>query len=202
MGLLVDDLLLLARLDQHRPLDHRPVRLDEIAVDAVRDAQAVEPSRPIALVADPVTIEGDDMRLRQVVANLLANARFHTPAPAAVHVTVTGRDGIARLEVADEGPGMSPAVAAKVFERFYRADKARGRTAESAYSGSGLGLSIVDAIVAAHGGTARVESELGAGSRFIVEFPLVPPKDFASSSNVVANVVAHGAPSPLRNGAA
>lgn len=168
MGALVEDLLLLARLDQRRPLERRPVRLDVIAADSVRDARAVEPARPIELHAsDEITVEGDEMRLRQVVANLLANARVHTPAGTPVRVAVAQRDGVARIEVADEGPGMEPAIASRVFERFFRADASRARAA----GGSGLGLSIVAAIAEAHGGSASVESKPGAGSRFFVDLP-------------------------------
>ena len=171
MGALVDDLLLLARLDQRRPLDRAIVRLDELAADAVRDARAVEPDRPIALTVEPVAVEGDEARLRQVVGNLLANARVHTPPTAPVHVTVGRHDGVARVEVADEGPGMPPEVAAQVFERFYRADPSRAR----AGGGTGLGLSIVAAIAEAHGGRAAVASTPGRGSRFTVELPVGSP---------------------------
>jgi two-component system OmpR family sensor kinase len=169
MAALVEDLLLLARLDQHRPVERGPVQFDEIAADAVRDAKAVEPDRPVALVADSVLVDGDESQLRQVVANLLANVRVHTPAGTPVRVSVHAVDGVGRLSVADEGPGMEPEVAAKVFERFYRADPSRARAA----GGAGLGLSIVAAVAEAHGGRAAVESEVGRGSRFTVDLPLV-----------------------------
>lgn len=168
MGALVEDLLILARLDQHRPLQRSPVRLDELAADAVRDARAVEPDRPIELHATPVVVEGDEMHLRQVVANLLANARVHTPPGTPVRVWVGATGDRAVLEVADEGPGMDPATVAKVFERFFRADPSRGRNGGS----TGLGLSIVAAVAEAHGGRARAESRVGVGSRFVVELPL------------------------------
>lgn len=168
MGALVEDLLVLARLDQGRPLERAPVRLDRIAADGVRDARAVEPGRPIDAALEEVWVLGDELRLRQVVANLLANARQHTPPGTPVHVSVTAADGVARLEVADEGPGMPPEVAARVFERFFRADPSRSRVA----GGTGLGLAIVAAVAEAHGGRATVESAPGAGSRFAVELPL------------------------------
>ena len=171
MGTLVEDLLLLARLDQHRPLELAQVRLDELVADAVRDARAVEPDRPIEVAVEPLSVHGDEMRLRQVVGNLLSNARAHTPAHTPVRVTVAAVGDRARIEVADEGPGMEPEVAAKVFERFYRADRSRAR----ARGGSGLGLSIVAAIAEAHGGTAQVVSEVGRGSRFTVDLPIVRP---------------------------
>ncbi|HUQ39968.1 MAG TPA: HAMP domain-containing sensor histidine kinase [Acidimicrobiales bacterium] len=167
MGALVEDLLVLARLDQGRPLDATPVRLDVLVADAVRDARAVEPDRDIELTTEEVTVTGDELRLRQVVANLLANVRSHTPVTAAVRVSVATEDGTAVVTVADEGPGMTPDVAAHVLERFYRADASRSRDA----GGAGLGLSIVDAIVEAHGGAVTVESEPGRGSRFAVRLP-------------------------------
>ncbi len=170
MGALVEDLLLLARLDQRRPLEWSHVRLDEIAADTVGDARAVEPDRPIELAVEPAVVRGDEMHLRQVVANLMANARLHTPPGTPVRVSVSAGDGSAVLQVADEGPGIDPEVAARVFERFFRADPSRSRGA----GGSGLGLAIVAAVVDAHGGTSRVDSEPGRGSRFVVELPLAP----------------------------
>jgi len=173
MGVLVDDLLLLARLDQGRPLERQPVDLARVAADAVADARAVEPERSIALDSgDPgaSVVLGDELRLRQVAANLLANARQHTPPDAAVRVGVRGEPGSVVLEVADDGPGLSAEEAAKVFERFYRADPSRNRN----LGGSGLGLSIVAAVAESHGGRARVESVAGHGARFWVELPLAP----------------------------
>jgi two-component system OmpR family sensor kinase len=172
MAALVEDLLLLARLDQRRPLDLGRVRLDRLVTDAVRDARAVEPDRPIDLDAAAVVVHGDDQRLRQVVGNLLSNVRAHTPPGTPVRVSVAVAGDRARLEVADEGPGMDAEVAAKVFERFFRADDSRARAA----GGTGLGLSIVAAIAEAHGGTAGVESEPGGGSRFVIDLPLAPPE--------------------------
>ncbi len=169
MGVLVDDLLLLARLDQGRPLERQPVDLALVAADAVSDARAVEPDRSIALDgADSAMVLGDELRLRQVAANLLANARQHTPVTAPVRVGVRRENGSVVLEVADDGPGLFPEEATKVFERFYRADPARNRALGS---GTGLGLSIVAAVAEAHGGQARVESVPGHGARFWVELP-------------------------------
>ena len=171
MGVLVDDLLLLARLDQGRPLERQPVDLAQVAADAVQDARAVEPERTIELDgSDAAVVLGDELRLRQVAANLLANARQHTPTTAAVRVGVRRQNGSAVLEVADEGAGLQPEEAARVFERFYRADPSRNRN----LGGTGLGLSIVAAVAEAHGGQARVESAPGHGARFWVELPLAP----------------------------
>jgi two-component system OmpR family sensor kinase len=118
----------------------------------------------------PAVVLGDDLRLRQVTANLLANARQHTPPTAPVRVGVHLHDGSAVLEVADEGPGLFPEEAAQVFERFYRADPSRNRS----LGGTGLGLSIVAAVAEAHAGRAGVESVPGHGARFWVELPLAP----------------------------
>jgi signal transduction histidine kinase len=167
MGLLVDDLLLLARLDQGRPLETAPLAFDRLVADAVRDARAVEPERPITLATEPAVVTGDDHRLRPVVSNLLANACVHTPPGTAVHVSVHAAGDRVRLEVADEGPGLGPEMAARVFERFYRGDPARTR----ARGGSGLGLSIVAAVAEAHGGRVSVETAPGAGARFVVDLP-------------------------------
>jgi two-component system OmpR family sensor kinase len=171
MAALVEDLLTLARLDQHRAPERRLVRLDELVAGAVADARAVEPGRPVSESIAPVAVEGDDAQLRQVVGNLLANVRVHTPPGTPVHVTLApSADGKrAVLSVADEGPGMDPAVAAHVFDRFFRADAARG----SGTGSTGLGLSIVQAVAAAHGGTVAVSSAPGSGTRFTVELPAV-----------------------------
>ena len=169
MGILVDDLLLLARLDQGRPLEREPVDLVRVVADAVDDARAVDPNRPITLDVPPTaTVAGDDVRLRQVVGNLLTNARQHTPPGTPVHVTVSAHNGSAVLEVADEGPGLGPDQAERVFERFYRAEGSRTR----AQGGTGLGLAIVAAIAEAHGGKVGVDSTPGHGARFRIELPL------------------------------
>ena len=168
MGLLVSDLLLLARLDQGRPLEARQVDLTALAGEAVDAAHAMEPARPLALeAASAVRITGDAERLRQVIDNLLANVRAHTPATAATTVAVRREGANAVLEVVDAGPGMDAEEAAHVFERFYRGDPSRSRD----HGGAGLGLAIVAAIVEAHGGTVAVESTPGTGTTFRVTLP-------------------------------
>ncbi|MCD6640759.1 MAG: HAMP domain-containing histidine kinase [Nocardioides sp.] len=152
---LVEDLLLLARLDAGRPLAAEPVDLSLLLLEAVNDARVVDPSRQwrVVLPEEPLTVTGDAARLHQVVTNLLANARRHTPA--GTEVTVTGRpDG---FDVHDDGPGFAPDVADRAFERFVRGDTARTREG----GGAGLGLSLVHAIVAAHGGTVTLRSGPG-----------------------------------------
>ena len=168
MGLLVSDLLLLARLDQGRPLEARPLDLTAIAGEAVDAAHAMEPTRPLALEAPAaVTVTGDAERLRQVIDNLLANVRAHTPATAAATVRVRHEGTAAVLEVSDAGQGMAAGEAAHVFERFFRGDPSRSRD----HGGAGLGLAIVAAIVEAHGGGVAVESAPGAGTTFRVTLP-------------------------------
>jgi two-component system, OmpR family, sensor kinase len=170
MGVLVEDLLLLARLDQGRPLEREQVDLARVVEEAVDSARAVEPDRPIDLELHPTSVFGDEGRLRQAVDNLLDNARVHTPASSRVRVTL-GSDTDASsvlLSVADEGPGLTSDVATRAFERFYRGDPSRSRS----MGGAGLGLSIVAAIVEAHGGTVTVRSEEGAGATFEVRLPV------------------------------
>jgi two-component system OmpR family sensor kinase len=172
MGVLVEDLLLLARLDQGRPVERGPVDLTRIALDAVDDARAVAPGRPIAYAPDgAIVVAGDEVRLRQVLANLLQNAHRHTPPQTPVHVRVRTEGDEAVIEVADEGPGIPPADAARVFERFWRADSSRARTS----GGTGLGLAIVAAIAQAHGGRAEVDSDVGRGTTFRVRIPRAAP---------------------------
>jgi two-component system OmpR family sensor kinase len=177
MGLLVEDLLLLARVDQQRPLEYAPVDLLAVASDAVHDAKAVAPDRSIVLELlpsdRPPVVPGDDARIRQVAANLVSNALTHTPPDAAVRVrvgTLAGAEPRAVLEVSDDGPGLAAEEAARVFERFYRADPSRTRSS----GGTGLGLSIVAALVAAHGGTVDLRTEPGSGAVFRVLLPLPP----------------------------
>jgi two-component system OmpR family sensor kinase len=173
MGLLVDDLLLLARLDAQRPLEQRRVDLLLLATDAVHDAQSIAPKRTINMeVFDgPGTPEvlGDEARLRQVLGNLMANALQHTPETARITVRVGTEDDDAVLEVVDQGPGMTPEDAQRVFERFYRTDSSRTRTS----GGTGLGLSIVDSLVYAHGGRVTVRTAPGQGCCFRVSLPRI-----------------------------
>jgi two-component system OmpR family sensor kinase len=172
MSVLVEDLLLLARLDQGRPLERRPVDLQAIALDAVTDARAVAPNRALELRADErVLVAGDDLRLRQVLGNLVRNALVHTPPGTPIEVGLTRADGSAVLTVTDHGPGLPADAPARVFEPFYRADPGRSRDR----GGSGLGLSIVAAVVAAHQGSVRVEETPGGGATFAVTLPLVGP---------------------------
>ncbi|HVA21565.1 MAG TPA: HAMP domain-containing sensor histidine kinase [Candidatus Micrarchaeia archaeon] len=171
MGLLVDDLLLLARLDSGRPLEMRPVDLVRLAGDAVTDLRVVDPERPVELEAPAgVTVLGDEARLRQVLTNLLDNARRHTRPRSPVAVGLRADADEAVLEVRDQGPGLSPGAVRHIFEPFYRADPARERTT----GGAGLGLAIVAALIRAHEGRVEVDSALGAGSTFRVRLQLAP----------------------------
>jgi two-component system OmpR family sensor kinase len=174
MGLLVDDLLLLARLDQQRPLQHQPVDLLTLASDSVHDVEAVQPARSVKFQILPGSgapvVEGDEARLRQVLGNLVSNALHHTPVEAPITVSVGTRGDEAIMEVADTGPGLDEEQKAKVFERFYRADSARTRVT----GGSGLGLSIVAALVAAHNGRVTVTDTPGGGATFTVHLPVSP----------------------------
>jgi two-component system OmpR family sensor kinase len=166
---LVEDLLLLARLDAGRPLAHDPVDLTMLVVDAVSDAHAAGPRHywQLDLPEEPVTVVGDQQRLHQVLANLLANARTHTPEGTTVTVAVCATDDAAVLRVSDSGPGIPAELRPHIFERFARGDSSRSRAAGS----SGLGLSFVSAVVAAHRGTVSVESRPGQ-TAFTVRLPL------------------------------
>jgi two-component system OmpR family sensor kinase len=195
MGLLIEDLLQLARLDQQRPLDMALVDMLTLAADAVQDARLVAPDRLIDLEVAPgaaFLVEGDEQRLRQVIGNLVSNALTHSPPGTPVRVKIaTGtlipppvspaRDAGAMagpprgmpvpavvLDVEDDGPGMTAEQAQRVFERFYRVDQARNR----ASGGTGLGLAIVDGLVTAHGGSVSVRTAPGHGADFQVNLPL------------------------------
>lgn len=159
MGILVDDLLLLARLDQGRPLEREPVALVDVASDAVEAARMLDPDREIDLEAPaPVEVEGDRERLRQILDNLLANVRAHTPAGTLATVRVAREGDLAAVEVIDAGPGLTDDQLAHAFERFYRGDASRSRDA----GGAGLGLAIAAAIAESHGGSASV-ANVGRG---------------------------------------
>jgi two-component system OmpR family sensor kinase len=182
MGLLVEDLLLLARLDQQRPLARQPVDVLSLAADAVHDARMLAPARTIELSVQPgaaFLVLGDEPRLRQVIGNLMSNALTHTPDGSPIEVSIGSGTLDPRkpdspravtLDVTDHGPGMTPEQAHRVFERFYRADQARTR----ASGGSGLGLAIVRALVAAHGGVASVRTSPEQGATFRIALPLAP----------------------------
>jgi two-component system OmpR family sensor kinase len=187
MGVLVEDLLLLARLDEGRPLDRAPVDLTQLAADAVADARIVEPERDITLEqSGPVVVSGDESRLRQVVANLVVNALHHAGPLARVKVATGTTDGLAFLEVSDDGVGMPPDVAARAFEPFYRPEGSRARGEGTA----GLGLSIVAAIAEAHGGTVELDTEPDAGARFRVRLPLAhwSPSDAPGGDSVPLHI--------------
>ncbi len=191
MGLLVNDLLLLARLDQQRPLERHPVDLLSLVANAVQDARAIAPDRRVVLLlgdgdtaGEPLIVLGDQSRLRQVIANLMSNALTHTPAGSPVEVRAHTTAQQAVVEVADHGPGLTPEQTERVFERFYRADPARshaqaGTTGPDGGTGAGLGLAIVAALVAAHSGTVEVDTTPGKGATFRVLLPLAPVTDTA-----------------------
>ncbi len=175
MGTLVEDLLTLARLDEGRPTAHAPVDLTVLAADAVSDLRALDPQRPARLVpltdgapSGPAVVEGDDARLRQVMANLVGNVARHTPPGTPAEVAVGVVDGTGVVEVRDHGPGIDPQHAARVFERFYRVDASRARES----GGTGLGLAIVAAIVTAHHGTVSLAETPGGGTTVRVALPV------------------------------
>jgi two-component system, OmpR family, sensor kinase len=168
MSELVEDLLLLARLDEGQPLEREPVDLAELAAEAVETARAVDPSRPIDLEVESVRVLGDRARLRRVLDNLLGNVRSHTPAGTPAHVRVRTVDGGAVIEVSDEGPGLPEGELDNVFRRFHRVDVSRSRD----NGGVGLGLSIVAAIAQAHEGTVSASTAQGRGATFTVTLPI------------------------------
>ncbi|MFB7127608.1 sensor histidine kinase [Kitasatospora sp. NPDC056273] len=176
MGALVEDLLVLARLDEERPLDLAPMDLRTLAADALHDLTALDPSRPVALTGPAGTgapgaapVLGDEARLRQVVTNLVGNAVKHTPAGTPVRIGVgAGPGGVCLLEVADSGPGLTEEQAQRVFDRFFRVDASRSRDNGG---GAGLGLAIATALTRAHGGTLTLHTAPGEGATFRVELP-------------------------------
>jgi two-component system OmpR family sensor kinase len=204
MSVLVDDLLLLARLDAGRPLECEPVDLSRLAIDVTSDARVARGDHRwrLELPDDPVLVEGDEHRLHQVLANLLSNAGKHTPPGSTVTVALgvtreqphprrgslgsqpeepdqRGRHGTmplppyTELSVTDDGPGIPPELLPDLFERFTRADTSRARSGDSAGTSTGLGLAMVDAVVAAHGGCVTVTSRPGS-TRFAIVLPLLP----------------------------
>jgi two-component system OmpR family sensor kinase len=170
MGSLVEDLLLLARLDQSREIESKPVDINHVVEEAVISARVAGPNHPVTFNTShsEVFTLGDEVRIHQVVANLLANARSHTHAVTPIHVSVNSTDQGVEISVADQGPGLTPEDQKRIFERFYRADSSRVRTGPD---GSGLGLSIVDAVMRAHGGSVSVQSTPGSGATFTLIFP-------------------------------
>jgi two-component system OmpR family sensor kinase len=178
MGDLVDELLLLAQLDQGQPLDRQPVDVAAVVEAAVDAARAADPERSIGVDSQsPLVVLAAESRLRQMVDNLLTNARVHTPPETAIDVRLTGEDGQVVLEVADEGPGVPAEEADRIFERFYRTDRSRSRR----QGGAGLGLAIVRSVVEAYGGTVIYRSRPGGGSIFRVALPLAPTAGLADA---------------------
>jgi two-component system OmpR family sensor kinase len=174
MGHLVEELLLLARLDEGRAIEHQPVELVSVAAEAIQAGVAINHNWPVRLqAAQPVEVIGDSARLRQVLDNLLANVRAHTPAGTQATVTVERLGDQAVVSVADDGPGLSDDEADHVFERFYRADQSRSRDR----GGSGLGLAIVAAIVNAHHGSVRASRNSAAGATFTITLPVAASQD-------------------------
>ena len=169
MSTLVEDLLLLARLDQSRELTLDPVDINYLVNEAIASARAAGPEHEITVTsnANEVFVLGDSMRIHQAIANLLANARTHTPAGSEIKVEIFQDESSTRISVSDNGPGLSLEDQSRIFERFFRADPARVRASGE---GSGLGLAIVDAIMKAHGGSVTVDSTLGVGSTFKIVF--------------------------------
>jgi two-component system OmpR family sensor kinase len=174
MSTLVDDLLLLARIDAGRPLDRNEVDLTELIVNAVSDAHAASPDHQwtLDLPEEPVVVRGDKARLHQIVANLLANARVHTAPGTLVRTSLDQRAGQVRIAVQDNGPGVPAELQANVFQRFARGDSSRNRAAGS----TGLGLSIVAAVASAHGGRVELTSSPG-DTTFAVLLPAQPAGD-------------------------
>jgi two-component system OmpR family sensor kinase len=187
MGVLVEDLLTLARLDQLPERSRHPVELGRVAADTADDARAASPDRPIELVANEAAIvDGDASQLRQVLGNLVRNALVHTPTgtPIELRVSRTGDEVV--LEVRDHGPGLPTADPGELFERFWRSDPARGRGP----AGAGLGLSIVAALVAAHGGSVNAENAPGGGALFTVRLPAAVPDASQAQHSPIAPVPA------------
>ena len=189
---LVEDLLLLARLDEGRPLVLEPVDITSLANDAALDASATHPSRPPTVESsEPVMVMGDEARLRQMLGNLVNNALVHTDAETHVRIRVEPVGDRVILSVADDGPGMAPDAAAHAFDRFWRADEARQRT------GTGLGLAIVRQLAEAHGGSATLDTTPGVGTT--VRVVLSPAPLVVGSSRPAGGPVTRR-PAPVASG--
>ena len=170
MGSLVEDLLLLARMDEARPHALEPVDLTHLIEESVASALAAGPDHPITTnVQTDLYVLGDSKRIHQALANLLANARTHTPPGTPIEVKAESKETETIISVKDAGPGLSKSDQSRIFERFFRVDPSRARHAGE---GSGLGLSIVDAVMKAHGGSVTVESTAGSGATFTLHFPI------------------------------
>lgn len=171
MGTLVEDLLLLARLDQSRQMEMKPVNLSKVVGECVASARAAGPTHPItiSISTNEAFALGDETRIFQVITNLLTNARVHTPHGTSIEVSLNQSDDGVSISVTDHGNGLAEDDQAKIFERFFRVDPSRQRNSSE---GSGLGLSIVDAVMRAHGGRVSVTSEQGKGATFTLFFPL------------------------------
>ena len=171
MGSLVEDLLLLARLDQAPDVASDPVDVNHLVSEVIESARAAGPNHPISFAKpdEDVFVLGDSQRIHQAVANLLANARAHTPAKTPITVVIEQSESESIISVTDTGPGLSKEDQSRIFERFFRADPSRVRVSGE---GSGLGLAIVDAVMKAHGGFVSVDSQLGKGSTFTLHFPM------------------------------
>ena len=171
MGTLVEDLLLLARLDQSRQMEMKPVNLSKVVSECVASARAAGPTHPItiSISTNEAFALGDETRIFQVITNLLTNARVHTPHGTSIEVSLNQSDDGVSISVTDHGNGLAEDDQAKIFERFFRVDPSRQRNSSE---GSGLGLSIVDAVMRAHGGRVSVTSEQGKGATFTLFFPL------------------------------
>ena len=182
MGVLVDDLLFLARSGRGRPIAREPFDLARVAADAAQDARAVDPSREIALEA-PASLDrwwatkAGSARCSRTCSRTPSRT---PPTGSPIRVRAGAADGWAELAVIDHGPGLTPDEAAHVFEAFYRADPARGRSVDAEGAGTGLGLAIVAAIAEAHGGSASVTSEPGSGATFVVRLPVAGPPEMAA----------------------
>ena len=184
MGVLVEDLLTLARLDEVRDRPAEAVDVAQLAEDAAADARAVDPARPIEVDTNGEAIVlGDAHQLRQVLANLLSNALVHTPAGTPIEIAVRPNDREVELEVRDRGPGLPTERPDELFERFWRARAEEQPAADGERRGSGLGLAIVAGIVRAHGGSVRASNAAGGGASFVVSLPLAgAPEDGAPAT--------------------